>query len=217
VKRETPEEVFARTRAATLGGLKPSDVIAREAYTSRKAQIKAEKDATFLDEYEKTKAGSQQTLNLIDQMIGDLTVKNDQLVPGKRPPQAGFEDVIGGTLYPGARFIGGTDAAGFDAYMEQMEGTAFLEAFKTLKGGGQITEIEGEKATRAMSRMKRSTSEVQFVKAAREFSDILRQGMARADARAERLLSGESGGAAVGQTKTKRGLTIDEALKKHGG
>jgi hypothetical protein len=219
VKRETPAEVFARTQAATLGGVKPSDVIAREAYTSRKAQIRAEKDATFLDEYDKTKAGSQQTLNLIDQMIGDLKVVNDKLVPGKRAPQAGFKDVIGGTFYPGARFIPGTDAAGFDAYMEQMEGTAFLEAFKTLKGGGQITEIEGEKATRAMSRMKRSTSEVEFVKAAREFADILRQGMARADARAESLFRGESGGggAAVKQTKTKRGITLDEAIKKYGG
>jgi len=36
------------------------------------------------------------------------------------------------------------------AQIKQIEGKTFLEAFKTLKGGGQITEIEGKKATEAM-------------------------------------------------------------------
>ena len=34
--------------------------------------------------------------------------------------------------------------------IEQIKGKTFLEAFKTLKGGGQITEVEGKKATEAM-------------------------------------------------------------------
>lgn len=36
------------------------------------------------------------------------------------------------------------------AQIKQIEGKTFLEAFKTLKGGGQITEVEGKKATEAM-------------------------------------------------------------------
>ena len=34
---------------------------------------------------------------------------------------------------------------------EQLTGQSFLSAFETLKGGGQITEVEGEKATKALS------------------------------------------------------------------
>lgn len=35
----------------------------------------------------------------------------------------------------------------------QLGGAAFLQAFESLKGGGQITEIEGKKATDAMARL----------------------------------------------------------------
>ena len=42
------------------------------------------------------------------------------------------------------------------SYVEQLRGLNFLEAFETLKGGGQITEIEAEKATMARSRIDRA-------------------------------------------------------------
>ena len=35
----------------------------------------------------------------------------------------------------------------------QLGGRAFLSAFESLKGGGQITEIEGQKATQALARL----------------------------------------------------------------
>lgn len=35
----------------------------------------------------------------------------------------------------------------------QLGGGAFLQAFESLKGGGQITEVEGEKATKALARL----------------------------------------------------------------
>ena len=59
-----------------------------------------------------------------------------------------------------------------------------MEAYKTLKGGGQITEIEGKKATAAMTRMDTSQSEAEFVKAAREFQEIIRGAVARVGAQA---------------------------------
>lgn len=37
--------------------------------------------------------------------------------------------------------------------ISQLGGGAFLQAFEALKGGGQITEIEGEKATNALARL----------------------------------------------------------------
>ncbi len=39
------------------------------------------------------------------------------------------------------------------AKIAQLQGGAFMQAFETLKGGGQITEIEGKKATEAINRL----------------------------------------------------------------
>lgn len=80
--------------------------------------------------------------------------------------------------------IPGTDAASFDIALTQLKGKQFLEAFESLKGGGQITQIEGEKATQAMSRMEKANSEEEFIKASREFQGILRNGINRAKLRA---------------------------------
>lgn len=82
------------------------------------------------------------------------------------------------SMYPG------TDAASFDIALNQLKGKQFLEAFESLKGGGQITQIEGEKATQAISRMEKANSEEEFIKASREFQGILRNGINRAKLRA---------------------------------
>ena len=83
-----------------------------------------------------------------------------------------------------AGFIPGTDARDFKARFDQVKGKQFLEAFETLKGGGQITEIEGVKATQAISRMERAQSEPEFINAAREFQGIIKRGMERAATKA---------------------------------
>lgn len=77
----------------------------------------------------------------------------------------------------------GTQAASFDIAMKQLKGKQFLEAFESLKGGGQITQIEGEKATQAMSRMDNANTEQEFERAAREFQGIIRNGINRAKLR----------------------------------
>jgi len=50
-----------------------------------------------------------------------------------------------------------------------------------LKGSGQITEKEGEKATAAITRLNLSQSEAEYKRAAREFQDVLRAGIRRAE------------------------------------
>jgi hypothetical protein len=80
----------------------------------------------------------------------------------------------------GAGFIPGTDVSDFNARLDQLRGGAFLEAFQTLKGGGQITEVEGKKATDAITRMRSSQSEDEFKAAALEFKAILQRGVDRA-------------------------------------
>lgn len=130
---------------------------------------------------------ANQAIALIDEMIGDTTVNNrGQIVYGKNKPIAGFEDYVGASWRPGMRFIEGSDAASYEVRQKQIEGQAFLDAFETLKGGGQITEKEGEKATAAKSRMNKATSEAEYVKAARELQQILRTGVENAKKKAAR-------------------------------
>jgi len=80
--------------------------------------------------------------------------------------------------------VPGTEASNFMARLEEVKGGQFLEAFNTLKGGGAITQTEGQKATQAISRMSTSQDEKEFVTAANEFMDIVRKGMERAQAKA---------------------------------
>ena len=54
----------------------------------------------------------------------------------------------------GARpVIPGTPEAEVQALINQAGGQAFLQAFESLKGGGQITQIEGQRATDAITRL----------------------------------------------------------------
>ena len=45
----------------------------------------------------------------------------------------------------------GTSLPGAEAQLSKIQGALFLQAFEQLKGGGQITEIEGAKATQSLS------------------------------------------------------------------
>ncbi len=74
----------------------------------------------------------------------------------------------------------GTNAADFNAVLDQIKGQAFLQAFESLKGGGQITEVEGQKATQAIARLDRAQSEGEFVKSLQELRGIVSGGLERA-------------------------------------
>lgn len=81
-------------------------------------------------------------------------------------------------------FIPGTDAYNFNVMKDQVQGQTFLQAFETLKGGGQITEVEGNKAQNAIARMNTAQSKEEFVKAVNEFKGVIRRGMDRAKSKA---------------------------------
>jgi hypothetical protein len=156
---------------------------------TERAKAQAEADVKFMERFQTDRDSTRQMISLINNMIGDTYVENGRLMvkKGGKQPAPGFEDVIGATWRPGFRFIPGTAAADFDAKQKQSEGGTFLEAFERLKGGGQITQPEGEKATRAISRMERSVSEVAYVEAARELENIIRTALKRAEDRYARL------------------------------
>lgn len=97
-----------------------------------------------------------------------------------------------GNLIPGSR---GYD---FQQRVDQAAGGAFLQAFQTLKGGGQITEVEGQKATKAIARMQTAQSEGAFLKALDDYEAVIRAGVAKARAKTSSL--GSSRGTAQGQS-----------------
>jgi hypothetical protein len=128
-------------------------------------------------------------IKTIDEMIGDARLNDKgeivyqkydpvtkRYVEGKKP-HGGFENYVGATMFPGLRFIEGTETASFEPLYKSIKGQAFLEAFQRLKGAGQITEIEGQKATEALLKLDKAQTEKDFVKYAREFQENLQRGM----------------------------------------
>jgi hypothetical protein len=81
--------------------------------------------------------------------------------------------------------IPGTKEAGFQARVDQLQGQAFLQAFESLKGGGQITEVEGRKATEAIGRLSTAQSESAFKAALNELKGIVIRAKSRARAAAK--------------------------------
>ena len=75
----------------------------------------------------------------------------------------------------------GTD---LNVRINQAKGQTFLEAFESLKGAGQITEIEGQKAEQAIARLDRAQSTEAYQQALDDLADVLRSGMERARAKA---------------------------------
>lgn len=125
----------------------------------------------------------EQTIKLVDDLLNHPGFK---MSVGKSAP-------IGSAL----SLVPGTDSASFDIALNQLKGKQFLEAFESLKGGGQITQIEGEKATQAMSRMEKANTEDEFIRASREFQSIIQQGIGRAKAKAgvsQQPMQGGGGG-----------------------
>ena len=130
-------------------------------------------------------ATADQTIGLIDEMIGDAKIENNKIKieKGGRQPAPGFRDYVGAG-FPGMRFLEGSDAASYERRQLQIEGKALLEAFEILRGGGAISNFEGASAQQAISRANKAQSEVEYVKAMRELQDIARKSVDRARAKA---------------------------------
>jgi hypothetical protein len=128
-------------------------------------------------------------LKAIEGMIGDTTVDaKGNLVYGKVPPHPGFKTAVGVTGITGgfgaAGYIPGTDTTDFKQRFKQIEGKSFLAAIDSLRGTGQITEVEGAKATAAINRMSLAQSEKEFVEAANELKEVMAKGYQTAQQKA---------------------------------
>jgi len=128
------------------------------------AQVESKAKATAKVEAPQVISQGEEAIKLVDELL-------------KAP---GFKQAVGGSRVFQIQKIPGTDAKDFDIRLDQLKGKQFLLAFETLKGGGHITEIEGKKATDAIARMDAAGSEPEFVKAAKDFQDVIRVGVERA-------------------------------------
>jgi len=109
-----------------------------------------------------TLAKADETLSLID------SIKNH---PSKKY-NTGF-----GASVPAIPGQGGVE---FNAMVDQLKGRSFLDAFTALKGSGQISNVEGEKATQAIARLERKQSPEAFDRALNDLADVIRKGRERA-------------------------------------
>jgi hypothetical protein len=127
-------------------------------------KVEGTNQANSQNQLPQLEAQTQQSLRLVDELLAH---------PGKKM-------AVGSASMLGIKHIPGTPAADFANRLDQIKGGQFMTAYQTLKGGGQITEVEGKKATDAIARMNASSSIAEFDKAAREFKDVLTSGLARA-------------------------------------
>lgn len=117
---------------------------------------------------------------------------------------------------------GGTDLV---TKIDQLKGKAFLRAFETLKGGGQITEREGLAATRAIARLERAQSEPAYKESLAALRSVVERVRRRAmgqeipeysDEEFEKIANGFASNnlnTGTGVQKTKTGVTysiVDE-------
>lgn len=138
------------------------------------AEMQAENLTTARSELPQSQANANEVLGLINSIRND---KGFEASVGLRNPMEG--------ALPFGVNIAGSPAADFQAKIDQLGGKQFLEAFQSLKGGGQITEIEGKKATNAIARMQTSQSEQAFRQALDEFEGIVRGALQRSQQKAQ--------------------------------
>jgi hypothetical protein len=112
---------------------------------------------------------ADQAIGLVDELIAS---------PGRETATG-----LSATLDP-RNYLAGTDATNFKVRLDQVKGQAFLEAFAGLRGGGAITEIEGQKATEAIARLNTAQSDDEFKSSLIELKGILAKGKERARAMA---------------------------------
>lgn len=143
----------------------------------QKSQIDLQKSQAEVAQMESRKQAASSEIASMRQMLAELKGH-----PGMSTSVGakGVEYLLGMKKEP----FGGTRAADFYTLLEQVQGGTFMQAFNNLKGGGQITEQEGAKATAAIARLNPRQSEEGFNKALMDFDGVLAQAQARAQANA---------------------------------
>lgn len=79
----------------------------------------------------------------------------------------------------------GTPKADFQVSLDQAQGQAFLQAREMLRGGGQITDYEGQRAENAIARLSTAQSQKAFNEALDDFQRAVEDGYAKIELAAQ--------------------------------
>lgn len=133
------------------------------------------------DTFQGIKDIADETIFVIDQIV-----KKDEKGNIVRHP--GLDAAVGVFDASTPSFF--ADTREFELLLAQLQGKSFLAAFQSLKGGGQITELEGLKAEQAQARLNAAQSEETFIDAVLEMRDLLEGRVEKARQRTKSVLSG---------------------------
>lgn len=152
----------------TTGGFSPATTLPQEAGAAgaiagaqQEAKTTAEKTATAAFDLPKLEQNIKTSIDAIEKLRGN---------PGLR--------YITG-VYSKAPVIPGTSQAEAAALADQVQGRTFLEAYETLKGAGQVTEVEGHKGEQAIARLQRAQSTKSYQLALDDLKSVLQTGLER--------------------------------------
>lgn len=118
----------------------------------------------------KLQAKAGQALPGVENSMGAAMKASEELLS-----HPGFDESVGvkSPIGYAKSFVPGTDASGWKARFEQVQGQQFLAAIEYMRGFGQLTEREGQVAASAVARMNRATSQQEFKLAVRDFQKAL--------------------------------------------
>ncbi|WP_127089056.1 hypothetical protein [Aquabacter cavernae] len=111
--------------------------------------------------------------SMVDQVTAQINaLKNDPYLPSMLGPMA--------SRLPNWS----ADSERVQSRMSQLQGGAFLQAREMLKGGGAITDYEGQKAEQAFARLNAAQNPKDYMEALDDFQAAVTQGLAKLQARA---------------------------------
>lgn len=89
-------------------------------------------------------------------------------------------EFVGANRMNPMRFIPGDPGYDFNANLEKVRGGAFMTSFQGLKGGGPITDKEGEAGLASLQMMDPGQSLEQFIENGKAYRDVLQRGLDKA-------------------------------------
>jgi hypothetical protein len=181
--RLVPVELAPAPLSTNAGGSGTTGISPTVARPAPSAAVVKERQAS--EKLPEAIAMNNSAIRKIDEMIGGVDAKGLPLEGAKGQPHPGLSKAtgLGGGVM---RFFSGTEGKNFEIRHKEVLSQAFLDAFEALKGGGSITEKEGEKATAARTRMDLAQSKEEYIEAAREYQGVLKRGVENARARMQR-------------------------------
>ncbi len=173
--RLVPVELAPAPLSTNAGGSGTTSISPTVARPAPSAAVVKERQVT--EKLPEAIAMNTDAIRKIDELIGSEN--------GKVNPHPGLSKAtgLGGGVM---RFFSGTEGKNFEIRHKEVLSQAFLDAFEALKGGGAITEKEGEKATAARTRMDLAQSKEEYMTAAREYQGVQKPGVENARARMQR-------------------------------